>query len=77
MPWRADQDRQHDALQPYATDLNLYYRQDDEGEWRLDVYTGQYKLGFEEPDESEKKKQKKKPSESPSESASDGATSDG
>ena len=65
-----------DALQPYATDMNLYYRQDDEGEWRLDVYTGKYKLGFEEPDESDKKK--KKASESASEdSASDGATSDG
>jgi hypothetical protein len=45
-----------DTLQPYSTDLNLYYRQNDEGEWKLDVYAGKYKLGFEVPDDKKKKK---------------------
>ena len=59
-----------DALLPYATMLHLYYRQNEDDEWKLDVYSGKWKLSPEIPDEGKKKK-KKKPSESPS----DGATS--
>jgi hypothetical protein len=63
-----------DALQPYNTDLDLYYRQNDEGEWKLDVYSGKYKLGFEVPDESHKKKDTESPGDG---SSSDAATSAG
>jgi len=64
-----------DTLQPYNTALRLYYRQDDEGEWKLDVYAGKWKLGFEVPDESKKKK--KKSTESPSGAAASGEATSG
>jgi len=55
-----------DALQPYSTVLRLYYRlqededaeEDDEGEWLLEVYTGNWKLGQEILDKPKKKKKK-------------------
>jgi len=56
-----------DALQPYTTVMHLYYRLNDDDEWKLDVYAGKWKLHPEIPDEPKKKK--KKATESPSETA--------
>jgi hypothetical protein len=59
-----------DALQPYSTVLQLYYRvhdddedDEDDGKWLLEVYSGKWKLGQEIPD---KPKKKKRRTESPS-----------
>ena len=65
-----------DALQPYSTVLQLYYRlheseegEEDAGEWLLDVYTGKWKLGQEIPDKPKKKKKKPDADETASETA--------
>jgi hypothetical protein len=60
-----------DPVIPYTTTLQFYYRQP-KGEWKLDVYTGKWKLGTEIIPKPKKTPKKKGTSKSPSSSATSG-----